>query len=145
MYFRKTNLLQRPPQTCFRRASFSTPIKFRRVRSHFPCVHTIIQSTKTSIGRCSYRRQAACSLRTPLRSHTLSSPCVRSRIPISRSTCPATFVSQPKSTHFGKVNPNLLVVISPELRMLPNERFCKPSLKRSSFHGNKGHVRGYRY
>ena len=29
--------------------------------------------------------------------------------------------------------------------MLPNERFCKPSLKRSSFHGNKGHVRGYRY
>ena len=69
------------------------------------------------------------------------SPCARSRIPISRSPCPATFVSEPKSTHFVAENPNLLVVISTELRMLPNERFCSPSLKRSSFLGNKGHVR----
>ena len=44
-------------------------------------------------------------------------------------------------------NPNLLVVISAELRMLPNERFCSPStsLKRSSFLGNKGHVRDCPY
>ena len=71
----------------------------------------------------------------------LDSPCARSRIPISRSPCPATFVSEPKSTHFVEENPNLLVVISTELRMLPNERFCSPCLKRSSFLGNKGHVR----
>ena len=73
------------------------------------------------------------------------SPCARSRIPISRSHCPATFVSQTKSTHFVEENPNLLVVISAELRMLPNERFCSPSLKRSSFLGNKGHVRDCLY
>ena len=77
----------------------------------------------------------------------LLSPCARSRIPISRSPCPATFVFQPKSTHFVEENPNLLVVISTELRMLPNERFCSPSLKlkRSSFLGNKGHVRDCPY
>ena len=73
------------------------------------------------------------------------SPCARSRIPISRSHCPATFVSQTKSTHFMEENPNLLVVISAELRMLPNEQFCSPSLKRSSFLGNKGHVRDCLY
>ena len=73
------------------------------------------------------------------------SPCARSRIPISRSPCPATFVSQTKSTHFVEENPNLLVVISAELRMLPNEWFCSPSLKRSSFLGNKGHVRDCPY
>ena len=73
------------------------------------------------------------------------SPCARSRIPISRSLCPATFVSEPKSTHFVEENPNLLVVISTELRMLPNERFCSPSLKRSSLLGNKGHVRDCPY
>ena len=74
-----------------------------------------------------------------------TSPCARSRIPISRSHCPATFVSQTKSTHFVEENPNLLVVISAELRMLPNERFCSPSLKRSSFLGNKGHVHDFLY
>ena len=72
-------------------------------------------------------------------------PCARSRIPISRSHFPATFVSQTKSTHFVEENPNLLLVISAELRMLPNERFCSPSLKRSSFLGNKGHVRDCPY
>ena len=76
---------------------------------------------------------------------SLNSPCARSRIPISRSHCPATFVSQTKSTHFVEENPNLLVVISAELRMLPNERLCSPSLKRSSFLGNKGHVRDCPY
>ena len=39
----------------------------------------------------------------------------------------------------------MLVVISAELRVLPNERFCSPSLKRSSFIGNKGHVRDCPY
>ena len=75
-----------------------------------------------------HRKQAGVARGYMVRVHAVDSPCARSRIPISRSHSPATFVSQTKSTHFVEETPNLLVVISAELRMLPNERFCSPSL-----------------